>query len=64
MAAMELGLAADDPKSGLTVADLIQFVQQAEAHGVDPRTPVSVRVGFRQQLVRVFVKADALVPRI
>lgn len=49
----EVTSVAANTRSGLTVADLFQFVQLAEREGVDPRTPVKVRVGFRQQLVAI-----------
>lgn len=46
--------AADSP-AGLTLADLIQFVQEAEAAGIDPRDRVLVRVGMAAQVKRITV---------
>lgn len=40
-------------KAGLTLADLSQFVQEAEAAGLDPREHVLVRVGFSAQIKRI-----------
>lgn len=37
---------ADDRKAGMTLAELNQFIQEADRLGIDPRTPVMVRVGF------------------
>lgn len=44
-----------DQKEGLTLGDLIQFVQKAEAYNVDPRAQVLVRVGFSSQIKRITV---------
>ena len=46
---------ATDDKAGLTLADLMQFVQEAEAAGIDPRDRVLVRVGFGAQIRRITV---------
>ncbi|QAY16186.1 hypothetical protein SEA_SONALI_74 [Arthrobacter phage Sonali] len=44
---------AADPKVGVTLGEMYQFVQQAEQLGIDPRTPLSgVRAGFRGQLIK------------
>jgi hypothetical protein len=44
-----------DQKQGLTLGELYQFVQAADAAGVDPRQPVTIQVGFRSQLKAVSV---------
>ncbi len=41
---------AENPKIGITLAELSQFVQEADRAGVDPRSPVLVRVGFAAQI--------------
>ncbi|WP_159702432.1 hypothetical protein [Arthrobacter sp. 18067] len=46
---------ATDNKAGMTLGDLMQFVQEAEAAGVDPRETVLVRVGFTAQIKRITV---------
>jgi len=40
-------------KTGLTLAELYQFVQDAERAGIDPRSPLHVRAGFRGQPLRI-----------
>lgn len=49
-------------RDGLTLADLMQFIQQADAAGTDPRTPVHVRAGFRAQLKAI--TTGPTIPRI
>lgn len=44
-----------DNKAGLTLGDLMQFVQEADAAGIDPREAVLVRVGFAAQIKRITV---------
>lgn len=44
-----------EDKAGLTLADLMQFVQEAEAAGIDPRDRVLARVGFAAQIKRITV---------
>lgn len=46
---------ATDNKEGMTLADLMQFVQEADAAGIDPRERVLVRVGFVAQIKRITV---------
>lgn len=46
---------ATDDKAGLNLADLIQFVQEAQASGFDPRERVLVRVGFAAQIKRITI---------
>ncbi|MFJ4026044.1 hypothetical protein ACIPWF_00690 [Paenarthrobacter sp. NPDC089989] len=41
---------AENPKAGVTLAELGQFIQEADRAGIDPRTPVLVRVGFGSQI--------------
>lgn len=41
---------AENPKLGITLAELSQFVQEADRSGIDPRSPVLVRVGFSAQI--------------
>jgi hypothetical protein len=41
--------------AGLTLGELIQFVQEAEAAGIDPRDRVLVRVGMAAQVKRITV---------
>ena len=53
MGVQTVSLAAGVPAKGMTLADLIQLVQLAEASGVDPREPVKVRCGFRGQILRL-----------
>lgn len=46
---------AADSMAGMTLADLIQFIQEAEAAGIDPRDRVLVRVGLAAQIRRITV---------
>lgn len=46
---------ATDNKAGMTLGDLMQFIQEADAAGVDPREVVLVRVGFAAQIKRITV---------
>jgi hypothetical protein len=48
---------ASDPEWGLTLADLNQFIQEADRLGIDPRTPVHVNQGLKGQLKYIDVKA-------
>lgn len=41
---------ASDKGWGMTLADLNQFIQEADRMGIDPRTPVHVNQGFKGQL--------------
>lgn len=41
---------ADNPKAGMTVGELYAFAQAALAHDIDPRTPVKITTGWRQQI--------------
>lgn len=47
---------ASDKKTGMTLADLHQWVHDALGRDVDPRTPVHVVVGFRGQLQQIQTK--------
>lgn len=47
-------------RAGLTLGDLYQWVQDAHARGVDPRVRVRTTVGFKQQILQVFVRVDDL----
>lgn len=42
-----------ESKDGMTLGEMIQFVQQAQAVGVHPREKVLVRTGFKAQILRV-----------
>ena len=44
---------AQDPKAGMTVGELYQFAQTCLEHNIDPRTPVKITNGWRQQIVTV-----------
>lgn len=46
-------------KEGLTLADVYAFADGALGQGIDPRTPVRVRTGFRAQLTRVEVAGES-----
>lgn len=46
-------LTADDPKAGLTLAELAVFVQQAMRLDTPPETPVHVAIGFGAQVQRI-----------
>jgi len=41
---------AEDPKAGMTVGELYAFAQAALAYDIDPRTPVKITAGWRQQI--------------
>ncbi|QGJ93524.1 hypothetical protein SEA_MUFASA8_76 [Arthrobacter phage Mufasa8] len=45
-----LSAVAANQVTGLTLAEIYQFVQEADAAGIDPREPVVIKVGFRSQL--------------
>jgi hypothetical protein len=57
-----VSLSAAVTSTGMTLADLIQFVQAAEAAGVDPRRPVKVRCGFRGQILRLDATTEPFKP--
>ena len=40
-------------KSGLTLAELNQFIQECDSAGLDPRAVVKVTTGWKQQLITV-----------
>lgn len=46
-----------DPQ-GMTIADLMQWAQLVLQLGADPRTPVRVSVGFRQQILEIKPKGE------
>lgn len=41
---------ADDRKAGMTLGELYAFTQEAIGQGIDPRTPVTAVMGWRQQI--------------
>lgn len=47
---------ASDKKTGMTVADLHQWVHDVLGRDIDPRSAVHVVVGFRGQLHQIQVK--------
>jgi hypothetical protein len=62
MGVQSVVLNAAASSKGMTLADLIQFVQAAESAGVDPREPVKVRCGFRGQIIRLELTTAAFTP--
>lgn len=44
-------------KSGLTLAELNQFIQECDQAGLDPRAVVKVTTGWKQQLITVSAAA-------
>ncbi|UKA59175.1 hypothetical protein [Arthrobacter sp. FW306-2-2C-D06B] len=44
---------AEDKKAGMTLGDVFAFAQDALNHNIDPRTPVKVTAGFRQQIQKL-----------
>ena len=53
MSNIKIEHAADDKKTGMTVGDVSAFAQNALNHNIDPRTPVKVTTGFRQQIQKL-----------
>jgi hypothetical protein len=49
---------ADDPKGGMTVGELYAFAQAALAYDVDPRTPVRITTGWRQQIQTITTRRE------
>ncbi|UUG70046.1 hypothetical protein SEA_ZUCKER_87 [Arthrobacter phage Zucker] len=47
---------AEDPKAGMTVGELYAFAQAALAYDIDPRTPVRITAGWRQQIQVITTK--------
>ena len=47
-----------DKKAGMTLDELGSFVQEAHRAGVDGGVKVETRVGFRQQITNLTVKAE------
>lgn len=47
---------ADDPKAGMTLGELYAFAQTALAYDIDPRTPVKITAGWRQQIQIITTK--------
>lgn len=47
---------ANDPKTGLTLGELYAFAQrQLNDHNRDPREPVRITVGWRQQITTIWM---------
>lgn len=46
-------------RSGLTIADLHQFLQEADRAGVDPRTALHTRTGFKGQPLTITTRTAA-----
>ncbi|MNL64752.1 hypothetical protein D3C87_1889990 [compost metagenome] len=44
---------AENTKLGMTLAELSQFVQEADRAGIDPRSPVFVLAGFSAQVKKL-----------
>lgn len=44
---------AQDKKTGMTVGDLWAFSQDALNLGIDPREPIKVTTGWRQQIIKL-----------
>jgi len=53
MSLIQISRDAEDPKKGLTLAELTQFIQEADRTGMDPRAPLLVRVGFGGQIKKI-----------
>lgn len=55
-AAVTVTRLADDPRNGMTLGELNQFLQEAFASGIDPRAKVLARVGYSYNLKAVEVR--------
>ena len=53
---INVGRRAEDPKAGMTVGELYAFAQTALACDIDPRTPVKITAGWRQQIQIITTK--------
>lgn len=51
--AIRLVREADDKKTGMTVGDIWAFTQDALNLNIDPRAPIKVTTGWRQQIWRL-----------
>lgn len=40
-------------KDGMTLGDMMQFIQEADRIGIDPRTVLKIRTGWRSQIMRI-----------
>ncbi|MDJ0321672.1 hypothetical protein [Pseudarthrobacter sp. PS3-L1] len=49
---------AENPKQGMTLAELNQFIQTADNAGIDPRTPVRITAGWTRQLQIIETRVD------
>lgn len=47
---------AEDPKNGMTLAELTMFVQNALRRDIPPESFVTCRMGWRQQVQRLEVR--------
>ncbi|MBT8163058.1 MULTISPECIES: hypothetical protein [Arthrobacter] len=53
MSSIKIEHTAEDKKAGMTLGDLWTFAQDALNHNIDPRTPIKVTTGFRQQIQKL-----------
>lgn len=51
--AIKIERVAEEKKAGMTLGDVFAFAQDALNHNIDPRTPVKVVTGFRQQIQKL-----------
>lgn len=51
--AIRIERSAEDKKTGMTVADLWAFSQDALNLGIDPREPIKVTTGWRLQIIKL-----------
>jgi len=56
---IEVQRKAEDPKTGMTVGELYAFAQAALAYDIDPRTPVRITAGWRQQIQIITTKGSS-----
>lgn len=47
---MKIEMTAANKKTGITIAELQQFINQTENMGIDPRSTVNAIVGFGSQI--------------
>lgn len=52
----KLIMVANDPKKGMTLLELTNFVQAAVDLGLDLRTPLSAFVGWHSQLRKITIE--------
>jgi hypothetical protein len=52
---MQMGQRAQNPKEGMTLAEMVSFAEEALAAGIPPEASIRVRTGWGQQVQQLIV---------